>query len=513
MTPDLSIYKRHMCIWKTAPKLRVKTKAGPRADFTLRQQQAKLLLLLLQGEDTLVLKPRQIGASTLIAYYLFWVWFTSEDPITIAILSFKQKSSKHLLKMIKQFYRSLPRELQRPLETDNKECMVLADSEAELIAVGAQDDQGTRSFTAHYIWLSEFAFMPNAEDLVATTEGSITENGQIIAESTANHWNDAMHIEVQKVDRGESDWRYIFFPWNQHPEYTRPGVAGALSDEEQRLRDVHGLTEGQILWRRRKVSKLGAEKMAREYPLTVKDAYAQTAGSFFSEEDLAGLVAVPTNPTGTTFHEPRDETCVYTAGFDPGGGVGLDNSSLAIRNATTGMPAAGWKKNKHSFDEALEVVAALCITFGAWLCIEYNNHGHGYYEAYDSLGACPGLRLHTDLGKPFFSDRKTRRLLWTHCKKAIQSGDVVAVTESCLADLRQLQVDELGRVILPRTSSGHCDDAVALALALWAAKGRSVRRRSQIDLLISQKRAQRIMAQSGRSLTMHGATMEPKTRG
>jgi|TARA_R100000084_G_scaffold62681_1_gene26936 hypothetical protein len=510
---DLSIYRRHMDIWETAEKLRVKTKEGPRRPFVLRPQQTTLLRTLLTKQDTLVLKPRQIGASTLVAYYLFWTWFTSPDPITIAILSYKQRSSKKLLKMVKSFYSELPASLRRPLSTNNTEALELEDSEAEIIAVGAQDDGGTRSFTAHLIWLSEFAFMPNADELIATTEGSITENGQIIAESTANHWNDALHVEIQKVDRGESDWAYIFFPWKDHEEYRRSGVAGVLSEEEQRLQLEHGLDEAQLLWRRRKVSKLGEEMFPREYPLTIKDAYAQSAGSFFSEADLQGLGSLQSAPTGTTlFEKEPDRSALYVAGFDPGGGVGLDNSSLYILNATTGEPAAVWRKNRHTFDEALEVVAALCIKFEAALCIEYNNHGHGYYEAYRSLGEAPGLKLHTDAGKPFFTDRKSKRLLWTHVKKSIQQGDVVTVPEAALADLRQLQVDEHGRIVLPRTSGGHCDDAQALGLALWAAKGRRLRRQNMVDRLISKKRAEAIRARSGSSLTAHGATMHSGRR-
>ncbi len=508
MAPTVTYnWKRLLPIRKLAPRLKIKTKAGPRAFFRMRLQQSRLLNLLLRKQDTLVLKPRQIGASTTVAYYLFWVWFTSDDPITIAILSYKQKSSKALLRMFKQFYDALPDELKRPLDVNNKEAMRLADTEAEVIAVGAQDDGGTRSFTAHYIWLSEFAFMPGSEELIATTEGSITEDGQVIAESTANHWNDALHVEIQKAERGEADWQYVFFPWNEHPEYARPGKAGVLSEEERALVESHGLTEGQILWRRRKVGKVGEDKFRREYPLTIEDAYSQGAGAFFSDGDLSHLATLQGVPAGTKIFEAHDERSIYTAGFDPGGGVGIDYSSLTIYNASTGMPAAQWRKKQHTFDEALEVVAALCIQFRAWLCIEYNNHGHGYFEAYRSLGAAPGLKLHLDAGKPFFTDRKSKRLLWTHTKKSVQQGDVTAVTESCLADLRQLQVDDLGRVVLPRTSAGHCDDAMSLGLALWAAKGRRSRPMGMVDRLISAQRAADIRARSGSSLTMAGATI------
>lgn len=503
--PDLSIYAKYLDLWRTPAKLKIRQKKGPRAAFLLRPQQVALLKLLETGLDTLLLKPRQIGASTLVAYYLFWRWYTSEDDITIVILSYKQKSSKHLLKMVMQFYKSLPKELQRPLETNNTDTVILGDSGAELLAVGAKDDGGTRSFTAHIIWLSEFAFMPHAEELLSSTEGSITDDGQVIAESTANHWNDALHLEIQKVQRGEADWQLAFFPWNEHPEYVSDGHIGTYSQEEKALRESHGLTAAQVLWMRKKIRRMGEEKAKREFPLTIKDAYTQAAGSFFSEADLEHLATVAVATKGTSYLEPHVMDCMYTAGMDPGGGVGLDNTVVYVQNVTTGMPAATYKQNRHTFDEALETTAAVTIAYKAWTCIEYNNHGHGYFEAIHSLGACPGFLLHTDEGgKPFFTDKRTKRLLWTHLKKCIQQGDVVGVTSTCLSDLKQIQVDELGRIILPRTSSGHCDEAQALALAMWAAKGRSIRRRSMVDKLISQTRAAAIRARSGAALTMAG---------
>jgi hypothetical protein len=115
--------------------LKVRSKAGRLVPFVFNAQQLVLLDELETGADVLVLKPRQIGASTLVAYWFFWVWFTSPDPVTLVILSYKQKSSKHLLRMVRRFYECLPVELRRPLSVSSTSSMQLEDTGAEVLVL------------------------------------------------------------------------------------------------------------------------------------------------------------------------------------------------------------------------------------------------------------------------------------------------------------------------------------------------------------------------------------------
>lgn len=484
---------------RLAPRLTVRSKAGRLVPFVLSAQQEELLEALETGEDVLVLKPRQIGASTLVAYWFFWVWFTSPDPVTLVILSYKQKSSKHLLRMVRSFYDALPAELRRPLSVSSSTAMELEDSGAEVLAMGAKDDGGTRSFTAQGIWLSEFAFSPNGAELLASTEGSLAPGGQVVAESTANHWGDALHEAIQKTERGEARWRVLFFPWSDVPEYSVDRLE-ELSTEEEALRVAEGLTVGQVLWRRDKVSKIGDVLFRREYPLSIAEAYSQAAGAYFAEHILSALAAHNGSARGRCLLASPRPGHVYVAGFDPSGGVGLDDSALTVLDVTAGAVVATWRSNTHTFDDALSIVCDTVLRFNARLAIEYNNHGHGYFEAIRAGYTGAGVRLYTIEGKPPVTSPRSRALLWSGLRSAIETGAITEVDSVTLADLRMVAVDDVGRVVLPRTSAGHCDGAVALALCVLASTGLSVRRASEVDRLIQASRAERLRRRAGGEL-------------
>ncbi len=480
---------------KLIPRLKVRSKDGPVVRLEPHPEQVEILDLLETGEDVLVLKPRQVGASTIIAAYLLWLWLTSPHPITIVVLSYKQKSAKHLLKMVRSFYNNLPEALRLPLERDTQDHLILEGTGAELMAVGAKDDEGTRSFTANYIWLSEFAFLPHSEELLAAAAGSITKGGQMIAETTANHWDDAMHQEIVKVERGESDYRFKFFPWSQHPAYRVTGDVIHPTPEEQEWMGKHGLDLEQLAWWRRKVRKLGVDKARREFPLTVNDAYSQGAGQFFRDSDLDHLAVFDGSSTGTVRHEPYTPTHSYAAGFDSFAGIGLDASALTIFNATTGRVAATWTAKVHTVDEALEILGALCVEYSAVLAIEHNNTGHTYNQAIRELGAASGVRLWLDrAGKPWVATVTSRAKLWTDLKKSVQNGTVTGVDAVTLSDLKKVKVDEHERIVLPRTKAGHCDAAVSFALAVMASGQARAQQAGHFKGMLDKLKAQRLRA-------------------
>ena len=84
-------------------RLKIIGKDGKLINLIPNQEQIKIINEMENGKDTLVLKGRQIGSSTIVSAYLFWKAYTSAQPLTIAILSHKLQSSKHLLKSHKTF--------------------------------------------------------------------------------------------------------------------------------------------------------------------------------------------------------------------------------------------------------------------------------------------------------------------------------------------------------------------------------------------------------------------------
>ena len=109
-------------------KLMIKDKKGKLTALKPNAEQLQIIdAFENKKEHLVVLKSRQIGSSTIVSAYLFWKWYTSTEPITIAILSHKLQSSKHLLEMWFKFYDNLPGPLQRKLDSRNTTSIKLSD--------------------------------------------------------------------------------------------------------------------------------------------------------------------------------------------------------------------------------------------------------------------------------------------------------------------------------------------------------------------------------------------------
>ena len=259
---ELSIQEVFADPFQFISRLRIVNKYGKIVPLRLNAEQIDIINALEQGEDTLILKPRQIGSSTIVCAYMFWKAYTATTPVTCIILSYKIASSKHLLHIHKRFYQYLPEVLKRPLDVDNTTELAFKGG-GRIVAAAATQAGGLRSYTCSMLHISEYAFAENPEELKATAISALND-GQLVIESTANYYNDALWKEIHKCLIGEASWRYLFFPWFKHSEYTMEDIPIDLTDTELKLQEDFGLTLGQLCWRREKVSKLGWEKFVRE---------------------------------------------------------------------------------------------------------------------------------------------------------------------------------------------------------------------------------------------------------
>tara|TARA_R110002126_G_scaffold24598_1_gene85352 strand:- start:705 stop:2270 length:1566 start_codon:yes stop_codon:yes gene_type:complete len=195
-------------------------------------------------------------------------------------------------------YAALPKTLRRPLEVQNTQTLKFQDSGAEILALSSQGEGGLRSFTANYIHISEFAFASDPAELMATARAALND-GKLIIESTANYYNDCLHQEVLKAQRGEASWDYLFFPWSDHANYKKNipvDQAGnpmiEWSQEEKQLLSLNRLSGEQVYWRRSQIEKFGIEKFRREFPLTVEEAYMQVGDSYFQDLSRVNVVDI-----------------------------------------------------------------------------------------------------------------------------------------------------------------------------------------------------------------------------
>jgi hypothetical protein len=462
-------------------RLTIIDKRGRPTKLKLRSEQIQIIEALAAGDDTRVLKPRQIGSTTAVAAYFFWRWFTAPDPQTYISLSHKLASSKHILDIQRRFYNSLPRALHRPLSVDNTTTMTLADTGATLMAASAEGKGGLRSFTATGLHISEFAFTPHAEELKATAIAALN-GGQLCIESTANFFGDPLHREIELWDAQQVDWNFLFFPWTAHVEYTEEPP-----DDFEADRDLD-LTEGQQYWMSKMMGKLGQTKFRREYPLSVDDAYAQTDGAWIPALMLKDIQTVKLETEGGQLAK-LDHNDRYAIGVDTGAGTGGDYSTCVTISVITGQVVDIRRSNTHTPTEWAAVVAdrssfwknakVLTESNGTWggvIITELKHMGIPLWKDND--------------GKDWITNASTKPKMLEELKDKLSTNGITILDSWTVGELRAFKVDDRGNPFCPRNGIHHGDTVIALALALQCAQKVSVPDRPYLPDWIIQRKIQ-----------------------
>lgn len=485
-------------------RLVIVDKHGNKIQFRPTTEQLDILAALLKGDDTLILKPRQIGSSTIVAAYLFWCIYASREPVTIAILSHKLKSSKHLLKMIKTFYHNLPGPLRRPLAVLNSTELRFKDTGAGVLAESAGGEGGIRSFTCTKLWLSEFAFAPEPEELLATATSALND-GQLVIESTANYFNDAHHQEVMKAQNGLAGWNFLFFPWHAHTEYRLDipeGESFDLDVEESELQSLLDLSNEQLYWRRLKIEKIGWEKFSREYPLTIEEAYAQLGDSYFKPRDLQYIdILQVSNDNELCLHPPKGGD-KYAMGVDVAAGVGRDFSVIFVLSKITNQPVYMYCSNEITPVQLASKVQEIATRYNkAKVLIESNNMGGVVLNELRHLGYSNIWKDNND--KDWQTTIKTKTEMFEYLKKQISSGILRQIDNNTFAELRALSVNDKGHVILPENMASHGDRVVSLGLACICLDAIRLSNDCYLPDWIIRSKAQRIRSSKGASISNH----------
>lgn len=443
-------------------KLDIIDKKGRITKLRPNWEQMKVIEALHSGDDVLILKPRQIGSTTAVAAYFFWKWYTSRDPMTHVILSHKMASAQHIFEIFKRFWSGLPPALQRELSVVNGRQMTLKDTGATVQAHSAGGEGGLRSFTASSIHMSEFAFAPDGDELKATAISALN-GGQLCIESTANHWGDPLHQEIQLWDAEMVEWNFLFFPWTQHAEYVREPPNDWIWDGNSPL------TIPQQYWEATMVGKLGRSKFRREYPLTVEDAYAQTDGAWIDSDLLDGVERVQLETEGGALAKP-DKDDRYAIGVDAGAGTGGDFSALVVLSVGSGQIVEIRRSNSLNPTLWAEVVADASRKWGdAKVLVESNGTWGGVIITELKHAGIP-LWKGPD-GKDWITTGPSKAAMLEGVKDAIGRCSITMIDTWTIGELRSFKVNDRGEPFCPRNGIHHGDTVIALALALQCAKG------------------------------------------
>jgi len=164
----------------------------------------------------IVLKPRQMGLSWLVALFALWYAMFRADK-TVVIISIKEETAKRFLDKIKYAYRHLPLWLKGPLAAQWNTSTIVFENNSRIMSVPTSEEAG-RSEGLSLLIIDEAAFVRWIDKIWGAAFPTLSTGGQAIAISTANglgnwfagKWRDA----VGKL----SDFNPIRLHWKMHPE-------------------------------------------------------------------------------------------------------------------------------------------------------------------------------------------------------------------------------------------------------------------------------------------------------
>lgn len=233
----------------------------------------------------IVLKGRQQGMSTYIEGRYYWR-VTHSKGVRAYILTHEGEATTNLFDMVDRYHKNNPEQTRPSTSKDSGKELYFdkLDSGYKVGTAGANETG--RSQTVQFFHGSEVAFWPNAEKHARGVLQAVPkDSGEIFLESTSDGIGNYFYKVWRDAIAGKSDYEAVFVPWFWQSEYTSKVPEGFELEEDeeeyQELVEMHygePLTNGQLQFRREKVSELGSvESFKREYPATAKEAFESAA--------------------------------------------------------------------------------------------------------------------------------------------------------------------------------------------------------------------------------------------
>jgi len=280
--------------------LKIRTKSGAVESFSFNKAQLYIhqkleeQLKMTGKVRALILKGRQQGVSTYIGAR-FYHKSTHTTGMQTFILTHALDATNNLFKMVKRYYENTPALVRPAVSTSNSKELIFGELDSSYKLGTAENKNVGRSSTIQLAHFSECAFWNNAADHAVGIMQAIpiSDNTEVIMESTANGVGNYFHQQWQAAESGSSDFQAIFVPWFWQDEYIKDaGKEFKATPEEQQLKDFYNLTDDQLAWRRGKIIELsvngvdGEKAFRQEYPCNSTEAFQMTGEDNYIPSDL-----------------------------------------------------------------------------------------------------------------------------------------------------------------------------------------------------------------------------------
>jgi len=445
----------------------------------------------------IIVKARQVAATTGCKMVLHHMAYTTNYAAMHAVVSMRDDSATALMDDPRRWLNDPPTLLQRPIQTKARGKVVYADTGASLQAFTSRSQTGLRSFTPAAVLVSEAAYAPDLEEVIAQADAAVGD-GLLMVESTANNPADFFSQLVKGAP--ENGWHLLTMWWHEHPAYTSDLVPDDFqpSSAEAQLADRYALSRQQLHWHRTTSRRLGSDhKFRREYPACLDDCFLQREGGYYGDEVLSDIHVVEhISTTAGREIEPPHPHDRYVMGVDVGGGVGGDYSALAVVSVSTMQPVYTERCNTTTPGKWAHRVIQVASRYNKALVLaESNNHGHALMLELGNCGYHQQWR--SPAGRPWVTTLQSKLDAFDTLREALSI--VKIMDRATWLELRSLTIPA-GKVAPEAPRGCHDDAAVAMALAYrcmrdvpssWRTHA-LVSGKTRIDDLISASRAKRI---------------------
>lgn len=446
-----------------------------------------------------ILKARKQGFSSMILA-IWTVFFLFKDNAWCVCISHEDESTQRLFSKVEYYLNNLrigDTPISVELDTKSRKRIKYKHVNSEFYIGTAGSMNFGRGDTIHYLHGSEVAFWKDVSVVLTGALNAVPddfENTMVIKESTANGMGTQHHLEWVNEETGHSAFRPVFFGWHEDPEYTmEPPKDFAMTTDEKILAARYGLSDGQIAWRRWKISSMQPsekytkeELFMQEYPISPQEAFISSGKPIFSRSTLdfykdtfvqkPKLVGELLGWDPPFFTEnPAERLLVWEEPV-----VGRDYLVAAdvaekgdacyamVVDRKTFRQVAAWDGVVDEFE-----FAGILFKIGMWyneayMAPERNNQGVAVVKKLDELGYRNMYqretideitqKVHNDLG--WRTDAKTRPIMIADFNQDVTQRKFVIRDEKVILQMESFVRNDRGR---PEAAAGAKDDAVIAA--------------------------------------------------
>lgn len=449
--------------------------------FRLFPFQEDLVQGFVQHRKNIVLKARQLGATTVVAGYIAWLVLLHRDK-NVLILATKQKTAQNMIRVVKNIVKNLPKWMKQmgKIKIDNRQSIELANG-SRVTALATSSDTG-RSEAVSLLVCDECAFIPNFTEIWTGVSPTVSAGGSVILLSTPNGTGNKFHelYEGAQLDTNGFNCKYgtyinphdpteIYndrFMWWVHPQYDLEWFANETRDKNQR-------------------------QIAQEYCC----AYNASGETFLMPEELDALrkrgrdpISVHSIDRHIWIWKQPERNGTYIIASDVSRGDAADYSAFhVLRIDQDKIEQVCEYKGKIKPDQLGTLLMQVSKMYNDATVAPENNNGwagqtiavmeqaafpHIYYSRKRKPKEKDGFVVdaqyamyRNDYAPGYAVTSANRNQMLAKVEQYIRNGDVVLYSKRLISEFETFIVTEFNR---PEAQRGKSDDLVmALAGALW----------------------------------------------